>query len=190
MRTKDEQKREALFQATIELVNEIGFAASSVSKIAKKANVSPSTIYVFFENKEDLLVSTYLEIKHQLAQALLADFDDSLPIRDIVKRCWFGVFHYVSNNLDRFGYIEQFANSPYSDLVDVETLEKEYLPIVNVFQKGIEQKIIKNVDMNFLSAFMWSPISRFANPRLCQGLEMDEAGLETAFKMAWDAVKL
>jgi transcription termination factor Rho len=28
-----------------------------VSKIAKEAKVSPSTLYVFFENKEDLLVS-------------------------------------------------------------------------------------------------------------------------------------
>jgi len=41
-----------------------------VLKIAKEANVSPSTIYVFFNNKEDLLVSTYLEIKHNLADAL------------------------------------------------------------------------------------------------------------------------
>ena len=50
MRTKDEQKKEALFKATVKLVNEIGFAASSVSKIAKEASVSPSTLYVFFEN--------------------------------------------------------------------------------------------------------------------------------------------
>ena len=50
MRTKDDQKKEALFKATIKLVNEIGFASSSVSKIAKEANVSPSTIYVFFKN--------------------------------------------------------------------------------------------------------------------------------------------
>ena len=190
MRTKDDQKKQALFKATVKLVNEIGFASSSVSKIAKEAKVSPSTIYVFFKNKEDLLVSTYLEIKHNLATALLADFDDKLPIRDIVKNGWFSVFNYVSNNLEDYDYIEQFANSPYSALVDSEMLEKEYLPIINVFQKGVEQKIIKNVDMRFLAAFIFNPISRLANPRLCHGLEMDEEGLETAFTMAWDAIKL
>ena len=190
MKTKDDQKKEALFKATVKLVNEIGFASSSVSKIAKEANVSSSTIYVFFENKEDLLVSTYLKIKHSLADALLADFDDTLPIRDIIKRSWFSVFQYISKNLEDYDYIEQFANSPYSSLVDRETLEKEYIPIINVFQKGIEQKIIKNVDMNFLAAFIFNPISRLANPRLCHGLEMDEEGLELAFTMAWDAIKL
>jgi AcrR family transcriptional regulator len=190
MRTKDDQKKEALFKATVKLVNEIGFASSSVSKIAREANVSPSTLYVFFKNKEDLLISTYVELKHNLSVALLADFDDSLPIRDIIKKSWFGVFNYISNNLDEYGYIEQFANSPYSTLVDSEMIEKEFAPFVNVFRRGIEQKIIKNVDRNFLAAFIFNPIPRLANPRLYHGLEMDAEGLEIAFTMAWDAIKL
>ena len=190
MRTKDAQKKEALFKATVKLVNEIGFASSSVSKIAKEANVSPSTIYVFFKNKEDLLVSTYVELKRKMSKALLNDFDDQLPIRDIIKSAWFNVFAYISNNEEYYDYIEQFANSPYSSLVDRETLEKEYIPIINVFQKGIEQKIIKNVDLNLLGAFIFNPISRLANPRLCHDLEMNEEMLEIAFTMAWDAIKL
>ena len=63
MRQKDELKQDAIIHATVRLVNEIGFAASSVSKIAKAANVSPATIYIYYKNKEDLLVSTYISIK-------------------------------------------------------------------------------------------------------------------------------
>jgi len=190
MRTKDKQKKEALFKATVKLVNEIGFASSSVSKIAKEANVSPSTLYVFFENKDDLLISTYIEIKQKLAAAVLADFDDSLPIRDIIKNAWLRIFRYITNNLELFEYCEQFANSPYSAMVDKALLEKEFIPFINVIQKGIEQKIIKNVDMNLLGAFMFNPISRLANPRLCHGLELSAGDLELAFTMAWDAIKL
>ena len=80
-----------------------------------------------------------------MSDALLTDFDDKLPIRDIIKTAWFSVFNYISNNLEDYDYLEQFANSPYSSLVDSEILEKEYIPIVNIIQKGIEQKIIKNV---------------------------------------------
>jgi hypothetical protein len=75
-------------------------------------------------------------------------------------------------------------------LVDRDILEREYAPVIKVFQRGIEQKIIKNVDMSFLAAFIFNPISRLANPRLCHGLNMDEEGLEIAFAMAWDAIKL
>jgi len=179
-----------LFEATVKLVNEIGFASSSVSKITKEANVSPSTVYVFFKSKEDLLVSTYIEIKRNMSEALLDDFDDILPIRDIIKSVWFGMFKYISNNLKYYEYLEQFANSPYSSLVDHEALEKHFIPIIKVLDRAIEQKIIKNVDRSFLSAFMFHPISRLANPRLSHGLELDEEDLETAFTMAWDAIKL
>jgi len=190
MRTKDERKKEALFKATVKLVNEIGFASSSVSKIAREAQVSPSTIYVFFKNKEDLLVSTYIELKRSLSAALLEDFDDSLPIRDIIKKAWFGIFRYITGNLEEYDYLEQFANSPYSALVDQEIIEQEFLPFIAVLEHGITQKIIKNANMNIIVAFMFNPISRLANPRLCHGLAMDEADLEVAFTMVWDAIKL
>ena len=47
---KSIDKRNALIKATIELVNNNGFHATPMSKIAKMANVSPATIYLYFEN--------------------------------------------------------------------------------------------------------------------------------------------
>ena len=44
--------------------------------------------------------------------------------------------------------------------------------------------------LDLLGAFMFNPISRLANPRLCHGLEMNAENLELAFTMAWDAIKL
>ena len=190
MRTRDDQKREALFEATIKLVNEIGFAASSVPKIAREADVSPSTLYVFFKNKEDLLVSTYIDLKMDLSRAMLERFDDSLPIRDILKNTWFSMFDYISQHSDYYQFMEQFANSPYSELVDQEALEKHFIPLIDVLQRGIEQKIIKNVDRNLLAAFLFHPLARLANPRLCHGWELTAEDLEVAFGMAWDAIKL
>ncbi|MDB4867155.1 MAG: TetR family transcriptional regulator [Cohnella sp.] len=38
-----------------------------MSKIAKKAGVSASTIYVYFENKEDMLNKLYLSIKKKMS---------------------------------------------------------------------------------------------------------------------------
>jgi AcrR family transcriptional regulator len=190
MRTRDDVKEAALFEATVKLVNEIGFAASSVSKIAKEAGVSPATIYVYYINKEDLLVSTYIQIKMDLSKALLRDFNDQLPIRDIFRHIWFNMFDYISNNLEYFKFIEQFSNSPYSSLVDKEEVEQYFDPLAKVLQTGIEQKIIKNVHPDILKAFMYYPITVLANPSLCQGFELNEENIEAAFTLAWDAIKL
>ena len=62
---KSIDKRNALIKATIKLVNNNGFHATPMSKIAKMANVSPATIYLYFENKQDLVNKTYIEVKEE-----------------------------------------------------------------------------------------------------------------------------
>ena len=190
MRTKDDEKQAALFEATVKLVNEIGFAASSVSKIAREAGVSPATLYVYYRNKEDLLVSTYIDIKQDMSRALLEDFDPEAPIRDGFQKVWANMFAYVSGNSSYFQYAEQFANSPYSQLVDKREIEKYFGPLIQVLQKGIEQKIIKNVDFDILKAFIFYPVMMLSNPSHCQDFKINSANIEIAFSLAWDAIKL
>ena len=118
MRTKDEFKQEAVIRATVRLVNEIGFVSSSVSKIAKEAGVSPATIYVYYKNKDDLLVSTYVDIKQKLSRVMLKDFNEEQPIRDTMKAFWLNAFKYIRLNPEYFKFMEQFSNSPYSSFVN------------------------------------------------------------------------
>ena len=190
MRTKDDKKIIALLEATVKVVNGIGFASSSVSKIAKEANVSPATIYVYYENKEELLVSTYVEIKRNMSMSVMQNFDDSLPIRDILQKVWFNLFRFAADYPYYIRYADQFSNSPYSSLVDKEELEQYTKPFFKVLERGIEQKIIKNVNSDILSAFIYYPITFLSNKNMCKNLELTEENIETAFTLAWDAIKL
>jgi len=190
MRVKDELKQEAIIQATVKLVNDIGFVASSVSKIAKEAEVSPATIYIYYKNKEDLLVSTYVTIKQKMGKAVLKDFNAELPIRDILKKVWFNMFDYIQENKAYFHFTEQFSNSPYIELANKEEVEESFKPMINALMKGIEQKIIKNVNHDILITFMFYPIIILSNDRLCTDFNKDKDSLEIAFTLAWDAVKL
>jgi AcrR family transcriptional regulator len=190
MRTKDDEKRTALFEATVKLVNAIGFAASSVSKIAREAGVSPATLYVYYQNKEHLLVSTYIDIKQDMSRALLEGFDPDRPIRDSFQKVWFNMFAYTSDNSKYFQYAEQFANSPYSLQVNKDDIEKYFEPLILVLQKGIEQKIIKNAGFDILKAFIFYPVMMLSNPNHCQDFEASPGNIKTAFTLAWDAIKL
>ncbi len=190
MRIKDEFKKEAIISATVKLVNEIGFVSSSVAKIAKEANVSPATIYIYYENKEDLLVSTYVDIKQNLSRAMLKDFDESRPIRDIFRRVWMNTFAYISTNPDYFQFAEQFSNSPYGGMVNKSDVEKYFEPMMRVIKRGIEEKIIKEVHFDILVTFLFFPVLTLSNRRLCESIELNQENIETAFTLAWDAIKL
>lgn len=189
MRIKDELKQEAIIKATVKLVNEIGFVYSSVAKIAKEADVSPATIYIYYKNKEDLLVSTYLEIKKELSEAILAGVDETQPLRDTLYHLWHNGFVYIRKNPEYFRYAEQFSSSPYADLVDPKSIEQYMGRFSRIIQKGIDQKILKNVSFDLLMAFMYFPIVTLSNPKLCKSFDLTEANIEQAFTMAWDAIK-
>lgn len=190
MRTRDEIKQEALFQATVKMVNQIGFAASSVSKIAKEAKISPATLYVYHRNKEDLLVSSYIQIKKLMGLAVQKEFDDSRPIRDILEQVWQNVFTFVKKHPAYFQYMEQFASSPYSDLVNKAEVEAYFEPVLRVIHKGIQQKIIKNVNLDIITAFVFYPVLALASPRLCEQFELSQENIATSFQLAWDAIRL
>jgi AcrR family transcriptional regulator len=190
MRTKCEEKQAALFEATVKLVNEIGFAASSVAKIAKEAKVSSATLYIYYKNKEDLLVSTYLAIKRHTSKAILENFDARRPIRDILESAWFNMFRYAMEHSQYFHFAEQFANSPYADLIDLDEVESYFEPIIQSLQSGIDQKIVKNVSTDILKAFIYYPIVALSNSRMCKDFEICDENMKTAFGLAWDAIKI
>ena len=56
--------KEVILHATAKIMNEKGFAKSSISEIAKEAGVKDPVIYQYFKGKEDLLfsiVQTHME---------------------------------------------------------------------------------------------------------------------------------
>jgi TetR/AcrR family transcriptional regulator, fatty acid metabolism regulator protein len=53
------EKRDAIIEAAIVEIANRGFHNTSVSRIARRAGVADGTIYLYFQNKEDILVSIF-----------------------------------------------------------------------------------------------------------------------------------
>ena len=186
---KDESKQQAIVRATVELVNEIGFVASSVAKIAQRASVSPATLYIYYKNKEDLLVSTYISIKSCMATSIMEDFDPSSSIRDSLMTAGQNLYGYINNHPELFAFTEQFAYSPYHDLVDAQQLEKVFKPLFDLLQRGIEEQIIKDVPFELLLAHLYHPIYNLVNPRVNPEFTASPDLISRCMEMAWDAIK-
>nr|WGD61540.1 TetR/AcrR family transcriptional regulator [Bacillus velezensis] len=67
------QKRPKYMQiidAAVEVIAENGYHQSQVSKIAKQAGVADGTIYLYFKNKEDILISLFKEKMSQFIERM------------------------------------------------------------------------------------------------------------------------
>ncbi|MFZ0371493.1 MAG: TetR/AcrR family transcriptional regulator [Halobacillus sp.] len=67
---KNKPKYKQIIDAAVEVIAENGYHSSQVSKIAKKAGVADGTIYLYFKNKEDILVSLFQEKMGQFIERI------------------------------------------------------------------------------------------------------------------------
>ncbi|MEK3890458.1 TetR/AcrR family transcriptional regulator [Bacillus sp. FSL K6-3431] len=58
---RNKPKYKQIIDAAVIVIAENGYHQSQVSKIAKQAGVADGTIYLYFDNKEDILISVFRE---------------------------------------------------------------------------------------------------------------------------------
>lgn len=92
-------KREKILRAAVQVFAQTGYFNSKVSEIARVAGVADGTIYLYFERKEDLLITIFREhMKDYLERLSGALADESSPearLRRVIR------FHLEELGADR-----------------------------------------------------------------------------------------
>lgn len=86
---KDKPKYKQIIDAAVIVIAENGYHQAQVSKIAKQAGVADGTIYLYFKNKEDILISVFQEkmavFVSKLQQILIKDLSASEKLKLMVE---------------------------------------------------------------------------------------------------------
>jgi TetR/AcrR family transcriptional regulator, multidrug resistance operon repressor len=112
MRTRDENKEAAIREKAMEMIVKEGFDGLSMQKLAKAANVSPATIYIYYQNREDLLNSLYNEVNNTFVEVSLKKFNPDLSLEEGLWIQWKNRMKFILEYPDYFKFFEQFRNSP------------------------------------------------------------------------------
>ena len=84
LNSKKSKKRADLTKAAIKTFAQKGFHRTKISDIAKKAKVADGTVYLYFENKDDLLIKCFEEMLTDLMEKA----DQRLQaIEDPLEKC-------------------------------------------------------------------------------------------------------
>jgi TetR/AcrR family fatty acid metabolism transcriptional regulator len=79
-------KREKILRAAVKVFARKGFYATRVSEIAKAAGVADGTIYLYFENKDDVLISVFEDRITRLLVVLREEIAKSSGFEDGFRR--------------------------------------------------------------------------------------------------------
>ncbi|MCI0571538.1 MAG: TetR family transcriptional regulator [Myxococcaceae bacterium] len=75
-RKRSDDKRARILQAAVKVFARKGYHGAKVSEIARKADVADGTIYLYFRNKEDVLVCLFDEVMTEHLQAARRDLQE------------------------------------------------------------------------------------------------------------------
>jgi AcrR family transcriptional regulator len=162
MRPKNLDKEQAIRTIALQIIADEGLENLTMQKLAKAANISPRTIYIKYENKEDLLVKLFIEeVLGAYEKALLAGFDPAMPFADGLKKIWLNAFEYLTGNRHAFALIRHGKSSPLLNRAYQQANIQEgyfFAPIRQFFQLNVSAGIIKSLPHDVLRALLFSAI--------------------------------
>lgn len=189
MRMKDENKKAAITKAIIGLINEIGFANISMSKIAKATGLSAATLYVYYENKEDMFRKVYLDVKKQMIEECSKNICLQENVQEAVRKLCKNLLRYMKEYTDEFLFIEQACNSPMATDEMIEELEQYNQNTIKIFQRGVQEGILKQTSPALLISFCYYPIQQIFKEWRKEKSMLPDVDFEVVFQMCWDAIK-
>lgn len=142
-------KYQQIIEAAVKVIAENGYYASQVSKIAKEAGVADGTIYLYFKNKEDVLVSVFEEKMGQfidkIAKATSEQSDAESKLRVLINMH----FSQLEENPDLAIVTQlELRQSNYTLRMQINNVLKAYLTVIDeVIAEGINNKQFRD-DIN------------------------------------------
>ncbi|MGJ9457141.1 TetR/AcrR family transcriptional regulator [Oceanobacillus sp. CF4.6] len=142
-------KYNQIIEAAVRVIAENGYHGSQISKIAKAAGVADGTIYLYFKNKEDVLVSVFEEKMGQfiekIAESTSQKQNAEEKLQTLIEE------HFGQLSADYYLAIVtqlELRQSNYSLRLQINNVLKPYLTVIdNIVKEGIEQNHFRS-DLN------------------------------------------
>jgi len=180
---------ELIYQTTIELLNELGLSDISMSKIAKRASISSSSIYFYFESKEDLLIKLYFNLKEQMHELMVRGVTADLSVKDGFEKMLRNYSNYIINNTANFLLMEQFIDSPFIRRNCKDQNGGVFKPMYPFFEKGVREGLFKDSDRNLLVTYSCLPFVQIGKEYIDGNYDFSSANIEKMIQMSWNAIK-
>ena len=156
------EKRERIIQAATIIFARQGFYNSTVADVAKEASVADGTIYLYFKNKDDLLISIFERSMDMFIQAAEEEINKEKSAENQLKR-FIDLHLRLVHKHQELAQVIQIELRQSSKFIKEYANEKffSYLNIVEkIIQRGKEQKIF-NVDINAGILKSFTPLKSF-----------------------------
>lgn len=142
--------KESVLSAALELIAEGGFQQSPMSKLAKLADVSVGSIYLYFPSKDELIVSLFEDVRQKMQEYIFSRYNPNASIRERYDSLFTCICSYYLENKRHFVFMDQFALSGYNKTALDAFSEDVAKGIVAYYKDGVKAGELKDVSFDIM----------------------------------------
>lgn len=146
MRIRDTHKETLVRKNAISILLRDGLDGFSMQKLAKACGISVGTLYIYYKNKEDLIVRLGIEEGKRMLQETMKGFSPDMPFAEGLKKQWENRSAYWLKNQEAAKFYEKIKRTHYAGPIQDE-ITKSFRPVMQAFVKNA----IANKQLHFMS---------------------------------------
>lgn len=170
-----EALRQSILDAASQLVVEQGHDNLSIRKIAEKIEYAPSTIYLYFQDKFEILASICIEVFDHLTEKLQALAETEPDPIEALRR---GLHCYVDFGLTHRSHYqvtfmtpmpELEPNHPAVQLGPDQAGNRCFDCLLQAIDRGIQAGVLRKGDTNMMAQATWLAVHGLTSGLICMG---------------------
>jgi TetR/AcrR family fatty acid metabolism transcriptional regulator len=145
MASRKQEKYVQILDAAQKVIAENGFHGSQVSRIAKEAGVADGTIYLYFKNKEDILISLFQDRLGDLVDMFNHSIRETNSADEAIRKICEIHFTQLEENVD-LAYVTQIElrQSSLELRKAIGLAVKPYIELIeHILEKGIKERTFR-----------------------------------------------
>lgn len=190
MKKKDMNKKNKIQDAVAEIILAEGPAAVSTTKVAKKVGIAQSNVYLYFQNKQELIDSLYRREINRIINSADIELltDQEIDISKRIKIYIQQVFDYSLANPKSLTLIQE-VKSLNGQGMEIGLGQQENF-VKKLLNEAVENSIIKPLPISLHMSLVFSVIHTHTN-NVAQGVyPADQYEFADIYQFIWDGMRL
>ena len=136
MRTRDADKEKLVIQKAIEQIVHDGLQGFSMNKLAKACNISVATLYIYYKDKDDLVIQIGTKIGEQFFSTAIKDFSSSMSFSEGLWKQWQNRASHAIANPVEVKCFEAMKHTPYAEAIMKSGMLSDFKELLDGFMKN------------------------------------------------------
>lgn len=151
---KSTEKRKAIMDACLDLFCEKCYQDTSTASISQKAGVATGTLFLYFENKEELVNELYLQCKDELASYLEEGVWEHTTFKAQLRHVWDRNLEWKQLNERKLQFMVQFSSSPTITKLTKERAMSRHTVITEIVRKALDAGEVTASSVELMAAMV------------------------------------